>query len=114
MRTAQQISNEIVGLLGELTALAGGPKSESPPTRVKAKAKVKNNSGPSGGIRQLVEEGKLNAPKEISEIAELLKQEGRHYSNKVCGVALLRLVRDRVLTRLKESGSKTWKYVVRR
>jgi hypothetical protein len=114
MRTAQQISDEIVGLLGELTALAGGPKSKSLPTPVKAQLESKSSSGPSGGIRQLVEEGKLNTPKDRSEIAELLKQEGRHYSKKVCGVALLRLVRDRVLSRIKESGSKTWKYVVRR
>ncbi len=76
--------------------------------------KEKSRSGATGGLRSLVDEGKLDSPKTASEIIGLLKQGGRHYSKPSVSMGLLNLVRERVLTRFNEKGEKNWKYVIRR
>lgn len=115
----QQIAQQIIDLVSELAALAGAPQS---PTAAVAAKKVpakaeKDTSGATGGIRLLLNEEKLNTPKELPEILELLQQEGRHYSSQSVSMGLLNLVRkERVLTRLREKGAKNkkWKYVIRK
>jgi len=111
----QLIAQEIINLVSELSALAGVPLSGSlsQPTKASAVSK-KSTSGATGGIRLLVEGGKLDSPKSSAEVIELLKREGRHYPSKTVLMGLLSLVRERTLTRLKENGEKTWKYVNRR
>jgi hypothetical protein len=76
--------------------------------------KEKSRSGATGGLRSLVDDGKLDSPKTASEIIEFLKQSGRHYSKPSVLMGLLNLVRERVLTRFTEKGVKNWKYVIRR
>jgi hypothetical protein len=80
----------------------------------KVTSKEKDRSGATGGLRSLIDEGKLDSPRTASEIIEFLKQEGRHYSKPSVLMGLLNLVRERVLTRFKEKGEKNWKYVIRR
>jgi hypothetical protein len=69
-------------------------------------------SGTTGGIRLMIEEGKLDTPKTLPEIKEILKQEGRHYSNQAISMGLLNLVRKRLLARFREN--KNWKYAIRK
>ena len=76
--------------------------------------KIKGRSGATGGLRSLVDEGKLNSPVTAAEIIALLKQDGRHYSKASVLMGLLNLVRERVLTRFTEKGEKNWRYVIRR
>jgi hypothetical protein len=111
----QKIVEQINTLVSELAALAGVPESKPA-----AKAKVspskgeKDKSGATGGIRNLIQEGKLDSPKQLPEIIEFLKQEGRHYSSQTVSMGLLNLVRERTLTRFRDKGAKSWKYAIRR
>jgi len=114
-KDAQQITAEIMNLVSELAALAGAQTSAIPKNQKKTPSPGnKSTSGATGGIRVLIEEGKLDSPEGLTEIREFLRQEGRHYPRQNVSMALLNLVRDRVLTRLREKGGKGWKYVVRR
>jgi|SRR5579871_5176484 len=115
-RDPKQLVEEIIKLLAELAELAGAPidSKEQAQFRKSFSTTEKDKSGATGGIRFLVEEGKLDSPKKLSEIIELLKQEGRHYSNPTVSMGLLNLVRERVLTRFKDGGDKSWKYAIRR
>jgi len=114
-RKPEQIVAEITELVVELAELAGAPKDFG---QIKPKhsspSTAKDKSGATGGIRLMVEEGKFDPPKQLGEVVELLKQEGRHYSTPTISMGLLNLVRERVLTRFKDSGDKKWKYAIRR
>jgi hypothetical protein len=88
------------------------PSTETTPHR--KRLSNKSRSGATGGIRSLVDEGKLDSPVTAAEIIALLKQAGRHYSKASVLMALLNLVRERVLTRFTEKGEKNWRYVIRR
>jgi hypothetical protein len=115
-RTPEQISAEIIDLVSELAKLAGGKVEKGSLTRSDGPSpkEEKDMSGATGGIRMLIDEGKLDSPKKLPEVVDLLKQEGRHYSSPTVSMGLLNLVRERVLTRLKDAGEKNWKYAVRR
>ena len=115
-RDPEQIVAEIINLLSELARLAGAPLHSSAQELLKKSALSgqKDTSGATGGVRLLVEEGQLDSPKKLSEIIELLKQQGRNYSNPTVSMGLLNLVRERVLTRFKDGEDKKWKYATRR
>ena len=109
------IAEEIINLVSELAALAGAPASKSPTQPEQApSSEKKDTSGATGGIRLLVEEGNLDSPKQLSEIIDFLKREGRHYGKSTVSMGLLSLVRERILTRFKDKGEKNGKYAVRR
>jgi hypothetical protein len=111
----QKIVEEINILVSELAALAGVRNSKIATRTKKSSSKgEKDTSGITGGIRLLIDEGKLNSPKQLPEIIEFLKQAGRHYSSQSISMGLLNLVRERTLTRFREKGVKSWKYVIRR
>jgi hypothetical protein len=114
-KDAEQIAAEICNLVAELATLAGVAKAGSRARKRRVKATAgRDRSGATGGIRLLVEEGKLDSPKPLPEIIEALKQEGRHYLSQTVSMGLLNLVRERVLTRIRDKGNKKWKYVIRR
>jgi hypothetical protein len=112
----QVIVREITTLVNELALLAGTrvhvPKTGIPST-AKKKGDLDEQSGPTGGIRVLIQEGKLDEPQPLSEVCEFLREEGRHYSRPSVSMGLLNLVRVRVLRRLRDKDKK-WKYVVRK
>lgn len=111
----QKIAAQIMELVSELTVLAGAPTATRSAKLHKSSATEKKDmSGATGGIRLLVKEGKLDSPKQLPEIIEFLQQEGRHYSRPTISMGLLNLVRERVLTRFRDKGDKSWKYVVRK
>lgn len=80
----------------------------------KAKPKVQNFKGLSGGIRFLIAKEFLNTPKSVKEIQEELGKEGYHYPyssvNKLLQVNFMK--RQKILTRIKEN--KVWKYVIKK
>ncbi|MFA6355564.1 MAG: hypothetical protein WCY23_00480 [Candidatus Omnitrophota bacterium] len=114
-KDAKQIADQIVTLVNELVELAGGKirinTKEQQPGLGK---KEKDMSGATGGLRILVEEEYFDSPKQLPEIMERLKQEGRHYSNATISMGLLSLVRKRKLIRFRDKGDKKWKYAKRR
>ena len=115
-RDPKQIASHIISLVSELAELAGAPVEigQVQSALPHSPTEKKDKSGATGGIRLLVEEGKLDTPKKLTEIIELLKQEGRHYSTPTVSMGLLNLVRERVLTRFKDNDEKNWKYAIRR
>lgn len=110
------LAEEIITLVSELAELAGAPTGGLPTAHLKKVYSMgnKENSGPKGGVRLLIQEGKLDSPKQLPEIIELLRQEGRNYSDQAVSMGLLRLVKDRLLTRIRDKEDRTWKYVIRR
>lgn len=112
----QKIVEQINLLVSELATLAGvsGIKPAAQAKRSSSKGE-KDTSGATGGIRLLIDEGKFDSPKQLPEIMEFLKQEGRHYSSQTVSMGLLNLAtKERVLTRFRDKGEKSWKYAIRR
>jgi len=111
----QKIVEQINLLVSELATLAGAPGNRPAAQGKTTSSKgEKKTSGATGGIRVLIEDGKLDSPKQLPEIAEILKQEGRHYSAPTISMGLLNLVKERTLTRFRDKDVKGWKYVIRR
>ena len=113
-KNPQEIVEQINALVLELAALAGVPAGKPVRTATTPSSEGKDMSGATGGIRLLAKDGKLDSPKKLPEIIDLLRQEGRHYSRPTVAMGLLNLVRERTLTRLQEKGDKNWKYVIRK
>lgn len=112
-KNPQQLFQEISILVAELAELAGIRNKKISLNRSSV-SQPKDKSGATGGLRVLVSEGYFDTPKQLPEIIERLKQEGRHYSNATISMGLLNLVRERILTRFRDKGDKKWKYVIRK
>jgi len=111
----QKLAEQIINLVSELAELAGVHVNKKPiSSRKSSRSDTKDLSGATGGIRRLAKEGKLDSPRQLPEIMEFLRQEGRHYPRPAVSMGLLNLVRERVLTRFREKGNKNWKYVIRK
>lgn len=121
-RTSKNILEEIQRLLDELTPLIGAqniefdPHGRHPQKMVAAK---NNYSGSIGGIRFIINEGFFKELRSLAEIVSRLHQEGFNYRKQVIATSLLRLVRNRELTRLPITNSNggrigKWNYAERR
>lgn len=111
----KEIARQLLALSNELSTLLG--EEGSLKTKIFSKKELatnKSKSGATGGLRTLIDEGKLDSPKQRSEIIELLKQDGRHYSRETISMGLLNLVRERALTRIRAKNSKKWEFVKRK
>lgn len=64
-------------------------------------------------IMELVNEGVFDNPQSLAEVAKELRIRARHYSYDHIGVALLRLVRKRILRRIpeKREGREIFTYI---
>ncbi len=109
----QQIAEQIIALVSELANMADSSFSIGK-SGFNFQPKSKDMSGATGGLRVLLNEKYFDAPRLLPEIIERLKQEGRHYSNAAISMALLNLVKERLLTRFRDKGVKKWNYVVRK
>ena len=112
-KNPKKITEQIINLVNELAKLAGTKTKKFPVSIRTTKEKA---IGTTGGLRSLVEESYFDSPKQLSEIVDKLRQEGRHYSQAAVSMGLLNLVRERILTRFREKKDKIkiWKYVIRR
>lgn len=111
----KEIAGQLLALSNELATLVGDEGASR--TKIAPKKELainKSKSGATGGLRTLIDEGRLDTPKQRSEIIELLKQDGRHYSRETISMGLLNLVRERVLTRIRAKTSKKWEFVKRK
>ncbi len=64
--------------------------------------------GPMGLILELKSEGFFDSPKSVTEIRDKLQENAHHYPLSSLSPALIRLVRNRELGRLKQGGKWTW------
>ena len=111
----KQLAENIITQVLELAELVGvSIETKSAKIQHNIKGAKKDTSGATGGLRVLIDEGYFDNPKQLPEIIERLKQEGRHYSNATISMGLLNLVRERVLMRFRDKDDKKWKYVVRK
>ncbi|MCK5122818.1 MAG: hypothetical protein KAQ87_01565 [Candidatus Pacebacteria bacterium] len=114
-KNAKQLADSIITQTIELAKLAG-VNIEIPKAKIQYNQKNsrKGTAGAAGGLRILVDEGYFNVHKQLSEIIEKLKQEGRPYSNATISMGLLNLVKERILMRFRDNGDKKWKYIIRK
>ena len=110
----KQIAQMIISLVSELADIAGADVSEKIVHVHMAKKRLKQNKGATGGLRVLIDENYFDKPKQFPEIIEKLKQEGRHYPKPTISMGLLNLVREKILIRLREKGTKNYQYVIRK
>jgi len=109
----KKLTEQIISLVNELAESAGVKPKKTP---VSIKTTKRKLIGATGGLRLLIDEGYFDSPKQLPEVVDKLRQEGRHYSQAAVSMGLLNLVRERILTRVKEKEGKikVWKYVIRR
>ena len=114
-KNPKELAENIIALVSELAEIAVG-KIDTGAARTTSSLRngKKDMSGATGGLRVLVDEGYFDGPRQLPEIIERLKQEGRHYSSAAISMGLLNLVKERVLTRFRDKGDKKWKYVIRK
>ena len=116
IKDPKQLAENIIALVSELAEIAGGKVEMSPTVKTTHSPgdRRKDTLGATGGLRVLVGEGYFDSPRQLPGIIERLKQEGRHYSSAAISMALLNLVKERVLTRFRDKGDKKWEYVIRK
>lgn len=95
---------------------AGGPpsqrsKSIAGPPRLQRRLPRVTRGGLTQRILELIDEGALKTPQTRAEIKTELQQRGHHYEEDTIGMALLRLVRRRVLRRVPKTKGKNPIYV---
>jgi hypothetical protein len=116
-RKPEEIVSEINGLLNELLVSLGNG-GNTPRTKFVATQVSKTDySGPSGGLRLLVDDGFFNDSRSLPDVIDRLHQEGFKYPLEPIAVALLRMVRKRILVRLpskNQNGKKIWTYAKRK
>ncbi|TRZ64626.1 MAG: hypothetical protein D4Q79_01170 [Spirochaetia bacterium] len=113
-KNLKKLTDEIIARVLELAELAGGEIIPELKWAQGTKDVLRVIRGATGGLRVLVDEGYFDNPRQLSEIIEKLKQEGRHYPSATISMGLLNLVKERVLMRFRDKGDKKWKYVTRK
>ncbi len=112
-KTKKELIDSIISQVLELGAMV---QDDAEKIKTLSEKKVsKAAPGATGGLRFLINSEKyFDSPKQLGEIIERLKQEGRHYSKQTISMGLLSLVRERLLVRLRNSDDKNWNYVTRK
>jgi len=111
-KSPQQLAEEIKCLVDQLVA-----STKSVSTHKKNMERIsssKSQKGAIGALSILIEEGFFNSPKNLTTIIGKLQEIGRHYPRSSVSMNLLNLTRRRTLTRIKDSKTKAWQYVIRR
>ncbi|MCP6720413.1 MAG: hypothetical protein KJI72_03820 [Patescibacteria group bacterium] len=111
-RSPKMITSLIRNLLDELDSVTGSGSKPLILKGNKTQSYAPQHSGVVGGIRLLHEEEFLSEPRTVAQIGQELRKKGYIYRREVVSMALLRLVRRGILTRLPEGGN--WKYVARK
>lgn len=114
-RPISSILADLKGLVEELEALsATRPHPATPATAV---PDSQSYSGPTGGIKMLLDQDFFKQPKTLGTVLAELRKEGYNYRKEVVSTSLIRLVRQRTLTRIPlqdgESREK-WQYSERK
>lgn len=86
--------------------LGGFPHPSASPSRQTGKLHRVKRAGLTQRILELIDYGFLKMPRSNNEIGEELKRRGHHYADNTVGMALLRLVRKRVLRRVPKTKGK--------
>jgi len=84
-------------------------KKQSTGSKTPSKPSAKSPKGPMGHIRVLIDEGFFKSRKSLADIQKKLEEKGHIYAQSSLSPALVRLVRNQEVRRLKES--KGWAYV---
>jgi hypothetical protein len=113
-KSPKQIIDEIKCLLDQLVSVAPPPAHHKKSSLTKPQ--LINKKGASGALSILVQEEFFDSPMDISAVMSKLTEMGRYYSQSLVSMSLLNLTRPprRILTRIKDSKTKKWQYVIRR
>ena len=109
---AQKIAEQIKVLVDCLVDMS----SEKTSSKKSSKhVKTPNNTkGASGALKILIGEGFFDEPRDLTIIMKKLGEIGRHYPKTSISMNLLNLTKRRTFTRIKDSKTKKWQYVLRR
>jgi hypothetical protein len=109
---ARVIAEKIKELVDQLVNMSKDmPDGSKSPKHVKQLNKIK---GTSGALSILINEGFFDEPKNIAIITNRLTEIGRYYPQQNISMNLLNLTKRRVLSRIKDTKTKNWQYVLRR
>jgi hypothetical protein len=113
-KSPKQIVDEIKCLLDQLVSVA--PSCAHHKKSSLTIPQPTNKKGASGALLILMQEEFFDSPRDISAVISKLTEMGRYYSQSLVSMNLLNLTRPprRILTRIKDSKTKKWQYVVRR
>jgi hypothetical protein len=106
---------EVLKLAGMTSDTSGRKRSKTKTTNRRAsstKAKRAAKTGPLGYTRQLKDDGFFKTERGLAEVQQALRTAGHIYRVNDLAPALVRLVRQRELGRLKGKSGK-WTYVAR-
>ncbi len=108
LKIAEQIKNlvdQLVNMSDEQLSGKQKAKHDKMPNKTK---------GASGALSILTEEGFFDEPRDLPAIMNRLKEIGRHYPTTSVSMNLLNLTKRRTFSRIKDSKTKKWQYVLRR
>ncbi|MGA8905575.1 MAG: hypothetical protein WB661_11290 [Candidatus Bathyarchaeia archaeon] len=100
--------NEIARIVKRITGDENGTEGGRKPQKTLRKSQY-DASGPTGHIRELVDEGFFKQKRSLGDIQKALEAKGHIYATTSLSPILVRLTRSRILRRLKEQGA--WNYV---
>ncbi len=111
-KEAQEIAEQIKGLVDQLVFLSSDkPSGKKPSKKVKLS---KSTKGCSGALSILIEERFFDKPKDLTETMNRLEEIGRYYPKTSVSMNLLNLTKRRTFSRIKNNKTKKWQYVLRR
>ena len=110
IKTPDGTTIRIQGTAEEITAVVQRLKDQAVGEGRGKKAKGKPGGRPGLGdlIDSLIEGGHFNKPVDLAAVRHALEEMGHHYPNTTLSPALLRIVRQRRLRRIKKD--KRWHY----
>jgi len=111
-KSPQEIAEEIKRLVDQLVVATKSISSHK--KDIERTSPPKSQKGAIGALSILIEEGFFDSPKNLSTIMGKLQEIGRHYPQSSVSMNLLNLTRRRTLTRIMDSKTKAWQYVIRR
>ena len=120
MTTQKSISNIIADIKSNVAELEIALSNTRSDASKKIRTTANNNgfSGPTGGIKMLLNDGFFKEPRTLSLVVSELSKEGYNYRKEVVSNSLIRLVKQRLLTRIPtnadNSGREKWNYAERK
>lgn len=116
-RPISSILSNLKATVAELEAALSSENGTPMPHVKSATPTTESYSGPTGGIKMLLDQAFFKTPQSLGAVLAELRKEGYNYRKEVISTALIRLVRQRTLTRVPSQDSASrekWNYAERK
>lgn len=108
---------DLKSIVNELESTLSGSHLSPPVGSAVPVPSSQGYSGPTGGIKMLHDQEFFKQPKTLGSVLAELRKEGYNYRREVVSTSLIRLVRQRTLTRIPSQGGESrerWQYCERK